>query len=229
MAAERARIEPQLTEGVIAGAHYPEEAQVDPRALMRALTAAISRPTAGGGRVATRTGCAARRLIIEHDRCVGAELAEGAADEERGDAVVLAAGSWSSLLPGVPADVPEVRPARGQMLLLEERPPSVRTMLFGAGSYVVPRGDGRVLCGSTQELVGYQRDVTAGGVHAILTGALSLVPSLGAASLTSTWSGFRPFIGDHHPLMGTSPLPGLFLRPDTIETAFCWPRRPRTP
>jgi len=127
--------------------------------------------------------------------------------------VVLAAGSWSSLLPGVPADLPKVRPARGQMVLLDERPPRVRSMLFGHGAYVVPRGDGRVLCGSTLELVGYRREVTAGGVHAILGGALSLVPALAQAPLTSTWSSFRPYLGsaDAPPLMGRSPLAGLFL------------------
>jgi len=204
------QIEPHLAGGVLAGAHYPDEAQVDPRALMRALAAATSRPplAGGSGRVTTRSGTTVQRLIVERDRCVGAALEDA---EERGDAVVLAAGSWSSLLPGVPAELPKVRPARGQMLLLEERPPGVRTMLFGPGAYVVPRGDGRVLCGSTLELVGYRRDVTAGGVHAILAGALAIAPTLAAASLASTWSSFRPFLGEHAPLMGASPLPGLFL------------------
>jgi glycine oxidase len=147
-------------------------------------------------------------LILERDRCVGAKLEDG---EERADAVVLAAGSWSSLIPGVPNDVPKVRPARGQMVLLDERPPSVRAMIFGGGAYVVPRGDGRVLCGSTLEFVGFRREVTAGGVHAILSAALSLVPSLAQAPLASTWSSFRPHLGEHAPLMGDSPLPGLFL------------------
>ena len=201
-------IEPALAEGVLAGAHYPDESQVDPRALVRALAVALSRPFPQGGRVTVRTGTTAKRLVMERGRCVGAETDGG---EERGDAIVLAAGSWSSLLPGVPPEMPEVRPARGQMILLEEQPPRLQTILFGPGAYVVPRGDGRVLCGSTFELVGYRRGVTAGGVHAILSGALSLVPSFAAASLASTWSSFRPFVGEHPPLMGTSPLPGLFL------------------
>jgi glycine oxidase len=201
-------IEPHLAEGVLAGAYYPDEAQVEPHALLRALATAVSGPIASGGRVTVRAGTTVQRLIVEGNRCVGAELEEG---DERGDAIVLAAGSWSTLLQGVPAEVPRVRPARGQMVLLDERPPRVRSMLFGPGVYVVPRGDGRVLCGSTLELVGYQRGVTAGGVQAILSGALLLVPTLAGASLTSTWSNFRPFLGDHAPLMGASPLPGLFL------------------
>jgi glycine oxidase len=201
-------IEPQLASQVIAGAHYPDESQVDPPSLLRALIAATARRIDGPGRVTTRSGTTVARLIIEGDRCVGAKLEDG---EERADAVVLAAGSWSSLIPGVPNDVPKVRPARGQIVLLDERPPSVRTMIFGRGAYVVPRGDGRVLCGSTLEFVGFRREVTAGGVHAILSGALALVPSLAQAPLASTWSAFRPHLGGHTPLMGESPLPGLFL------------------
>jgi glycine oxidase len=197
-------IEPELAERVVAAAWYPEESQVDPPALLRALVAA----TARSGRVTTRAGTTVQRLIVEGDRCVGALLEEG---EERGDATVLAAGSWSSLLPGVPSDVPKVRPARGQMVLLDERPPRVRSMVFGPRAYVVPRGDGRVLCGSTLELVGYRREVTAGGVHGILDGALAVLPRLGEAALAGTWSNFRPYAGGHAPLMGRSPLAGLFL------------------
>jgi glycine oxidase len=200
-------IEPELGE-LVAGAHYPDESQVDPPSLLRALVTATARRIEGPGRVTTRTGTTVARLLVEQGRCVGAQLDDG---ETRGDAVVLAAGSWSSLLPGVPGDLPKVRPARGQMVLLDERPPRVRSMVFGEGAYVVPRGDGRVLCGSTLELVGFRREVTAGGIHAILHGALELVPSLEDAPLTTTWSSFRPFIGEHAPLMGASPLPGLFL------------------
>ncbi len=204
-------IEPQLADTVRAGAYFPDESQVDPRALVRALVAAIALPFASGGRVAIRTGATAERLLVEAERCVGVHVGGGEDTEERGDAVVLAAGSWSSLLRGLPAGVPEVRPARGQIVLLDEQPPRTRAMLFGPGAYVVPRGDGRVLCGSTFELVGYRRDVTAGGVHGILGGALALVPSLSAAAITATWSNFRPYLGDHPPLMGPSPLAGLFL------------------
>jgi glycine oxidase len=123
---------------------------------------------------------------------------------------VLAAGSWSSLVPGVPAEVPAVRPVRGQMVLLDERPPRLRSIVFGAGGYVVPRGDGRVLCGSTMEHVGFRREVTAGGVHAILAAALACVPSLGSAQLAGTWSNFRPH-AESGALVGASPLAGLFL------------------
>jgi glycine oxidase len=197
-------VEPELARDVLAAAHFPEDAQVDPAALLRALMALLARDP----RVEVRSGTTVQQLLVEADRCVGVRLDEG---DLRADATVLAAGSWSSLIPGVPSGVPPVRPVRGQIVLLDERPPRARTIVFGAGTYVVPRGDGRVLCGSTTEHVGFRKEVTAAGVHAILGGALACVPSLGAAQLAGTWSNFRPHVEGQRGLVGASPLAGLFL------------------
>lgn len=197
-------IEPELARDIVAGLHFPDDAQVDPPALLRALMASLAR----SARIAVRAGTTVQKLLVERDRCVGVALDEGSL---HADAIVLAAGSWSSLVPGVPGSLPVVRPVRGQMVLLEERPPRVRSIVFGAGSYVVPRGDGRVLCGSTMEHAGYRKEVTAAGVHAILGGALACVPSLGTAQLAGTWSNFRPHVEGRGALVGASPLPGLFL------------------
>ncbi len=197
------QLEPELAEGLAGAAHYPDDAQVDPPALLRALMAILSRHP----RATVRSGATVERLLVEHDRCEGVVLDEG---ELRAQATVLAAGSWSSLVPGVPAAVPAVRPVRGQMVLLDERPPRLRTIVFGSGGYVVPRGDGRVLCGSTMESVGFRKEVTAAGVHGILASALTCVPSLGAAQLAGSWSNFRPH-AEAGALVGASPLPGLFL------------------
>jgi glycine oxidase len=140
--------------------------------------------------------------------CRGVLLADG--ELIAADAVVLAAGSWSSLVPGVPSSMPAVRPVRGQLVLLEERPPKLQKIVFLGGGYVVPRGDGRVICGSTMEDVGHRREVTAAGVHGILGAAIRISPALAHAELSRTWCNFRPH-AEGGPLVGASPLPGLFL------------------
>lgn len=203
-ASEARRVEPELAPDVVAAAHFPDDAQVDPPALLRALMATLARSP----RVTVRSGATVQRLLVERDRCAGVALDDG---ELRADATVLAAGSWSSLVAGVPSDLPVVRPVRGQIVLLDERPPRVGTIVFGGGGYLVPRGDGRVLCGSTTENAGFRKEVTASGVHAILSAILACVPSLGAAQLIATWSNFRPRIDADRALVGRSPLPGLFL------------------
>ncbi len=198
--AQARAIEPSLAEGLPGALHCPDEAAVDPPRLLRALAVATVR--AG---VTMRSGTTVQSLLLHGGRCVGVALEDS---EVRGDAVVLAAGSWSSLVPGIPAAI-KVRPVRGQLVELDERPPVVRTILFSSRGYVVPRGDGRVICGSTMENAGFRREVTAGGVHQVLAGALALAPQLTNAELTRTWSNFRPM--SDAPLVGKSALEGLFL------------------
>jgi glycine oxidase len=201
-AAARA-LEPSLTADLCGAAWFPDEAQVDPPQLLRALVAAVA--NAG---IAVKSGTIVQRIAHESDACRGVLLADG--ELIVADAVVLAAGSWSSLVPGVPSSMPAVRPVRGQLVLLEERPPKLQKIVFLGGGYVVPRGDGRVICGSTMEDVGHRREVTAAGVHGILGAAIRISSALAQAELSRTWCNFRPH-AEGGPLVGASPLPGLFL------------------
>jgi len=203
--AQARTIERELAADIAGAAHYADEAQVDPPQLLRALVVAATR--AG---VVTRSGTTVSTLVTEGGRCVGVSV--DGREILRADAIVIAAGSWSSLVPGMPAELPRVRPVRGQLVLLEERPPRLGTIVFDGHAYVVPRGDGRVICGSTMEDVGHRREVTAAGVHGILASALRVVPRLAEAEMMRAWCNFRPSVGgDGAPLVGASPLPGLFL------------------
>lgn len=203
-----AEVEPEIAPLYLGAAYYPDEAQVDPPRLLRALVAAVAR--AG---VAIRSGTTVASIVIERDVCRGVLTERG--ETIHAEVVVLAAGSWSSLVPGVPSSLPKVRPVRGQLAQLDERPPALRSIVFDGHAYVVPRGDGRVVCGATTEHVGHRREVTAGGVQQILASAIAIAPSLAKAELTSTWCNFRPQVerpeGDAGALVGPSPVPGLFL------------------
>ncbi len=196
-------VEPEV--GACRGAAwFARDGQVDPPRLLRALVAACA--DAG---VTIRAGTTVSRIVMRGDRCAGVEL--DGQEELEADVTILAAGSWSSLVPGVPSPVPRVRPVRGQMVELDQRPPRLRRIVFGGHTYVVPRGDGRVVAGSTMEEVGHRREVTAGGVSDILTGALANVPSLRAAELVRTWCNFRPCPEGDVELVGPSGVAGLVL------------------
>jgi glycine oxidase len=97
------------------------------------------------------------------------------------------------------------------MALLELRARPFEPLLFGAHGYLVPRADGRVVLGSTLEEVGFDKDVTLGGLHQVLGKALALAPSLADARVARTWAGLRPATADGLPVLGKGPLEGLFL------------------
>jgi glycine oxidase len=195
-------LEPKVSPKARSGLWFPDDAQVDPPALVKALE--LSALAKG---VSFRTGTV-RRILTEGDRVQGLSL-----DHERISAgsVVLAAGSWSGLVEGTSLPASVIEPVRGQMVLLSACPPIVRRILFSGHGYVVARRDGRVLVGSTMEKVGFQKGVTAFGLSSILSFAMELVPELASLPVTATWSNFRPRTRDGLPLLGRSPIAGLYL------------------
>ena len=97
------------------------------------------------------------------------------------------------------------------MITTQTRPPLFRRIVFGAGGYVVTRPDGRVLCGSTMERVGFQRGITFGGMADVIAKATRIAPSLRDAAIESHWSSFRPGTPDGLPLVGETRVEGLFV------------------
>jgi glycine oxidase len=193
-----------LGAGFEGGVWFAEDAQLDPPSLLRALQVA-----AIGAGVSYRSGSQVRRILVEDERATGVLLDDGT--RISAGRVVLAAGSWSTLVEGVPLDPGAVKPARGQIVELQLRAPRFSCVVFGPGAYLVPRADGRVLVGSTLEFVGYHKDVTASAVRDLLGAAIAMVPALGASSVSRTWSNFRPFAAGGGPLLGASELRGLVL------------------
>src|SRR5690606_38697198 len=87
-------------------------------------------------------------VAVENDAAVGARLDDGTV--VRADRVLLAAGSWSGDLEGLPpGTVPPVRPVKGQVIRLRTRVPfltrATRGLVKGSQVYLVPREDGEVV------------------------------------------------------------------------------------
>ena len=186
--AARARV-PALPKYVAGALWLPDEAQVDPRLLARALEIACAR--AG---VEVRTG-------VHVD----------SANVPDCDAVVVATGAWTDLLGDLPVRRTPVKPLHGQLVLLDAgTPPCLPTLMLHhapepRSTYIVPRSDGRVLVGATSDDSGYGKRVTAGGLWSLLGIATGMLPALRDATVLDHWSGLRPTSGDGLPLLGIHP------------------------
>lgn len=197
------RAEPALAP--VAGAlRFATDARVDPKALFRAVHIAAQRAGAS-----FESGAYVRRVLVAQGRARGVLVEDGTTYEA--PTVIVAAGSWSTLVAGTPIDDGAVVPARGQVVELSTAAPPVSHVILGPRCYLVPRDDGRVLVGATVEFVGYRRGVTAGAVRDLLDASIELVPELAHAALRDTWSSFRPFTPDELPLLGRTRIPGLLL------------------
>ncbi|MEV5980126.1 glycine oxidase ThiO [Streptomyces sp. NPDC052114] len=205
------RLEPMLAPGVRGGLRVDGDHQIDPRRLSAALLVACER----AGVVLHRAW--AERLRVVRDRALGVVLGDGT--ELTAPSTVLAAGSLSGRLAGVPDDVlPPVRPVKGQVLRLTVPKPyapflsrTVRAVVRGSHVYLVPRENGELVVGATSEELGWDTTVTAGGVYELLRDAHELVPGITELPLTETRAGLRPGSPDNAPMLGPSRLDGLHL------------------
>lgn len=120
------------------------------------------------------------------------------------DAVVVAAGSWSSGIAIPPAVAPPVHPIRGQLVQLRFASSPLARVVWGTAAYLVPWTDGSLLVGATVEDVGFDERVTAAGVRQLLDAASQLVPAALEGSFVDARAGLRPATADELPIVGPS-------------------------
>jgi glycine oxidase len=98
-----------------------------------------------------------------------------------------------------------ILPIRGQMVLFRA-PHRVFSHVLNEGPrYMVPRDDGRVIVGSTEEEVGFDKQTTAVEIQELTDLARRIVPALCDAIVEKTWAGLRPGTFDGFPYLGSIP------------------------
>jgi glycine oxidase len=115
---------------------------------------------------------------------------------------LIAAGAWTDGLLAHVGIRPGVHPVRGQIALLNPIRQLLKRILLQGKRYLVPRSDGRVLVGSTEEDVGFNKGTTASGIQGLLAFAQSVVPGLAQAEVERCWAGLRPGSRDGWPCLG---------------------------
>jgi glycine oxidase len=175
-----ADLEPALAEmKVPAVAVYLKERSVDPRAL---LAAALKAAKHRG--VDIKSGTAVTDLLFSDERVVGVNT-----DRTHYPAacVVNCAGAWAGTFSKHRFPT---RPVKGQMLAVAcARHDVLRHVIRTPEVYLVPRSDGRILIGSTQEEAGYDKRTDADTIHRMHQAAIRLVPALGQARILEDWAG----------------------------------------
>jgi glycine oxidase len=120
--------------------------------------------------------------------------------------VVVAAGAWSgALLEMLDMNLP-THGVLGQMMAVSMPPVRIRSIIAGGGGYIVPRSDGSVAVGATQEPeAGMDARVTPAGVRWLIDLVDRVVPSLNNGKLEATWAGLRPATGNGELVAGKLP------------------------
>ncbi len=199
------KLEPFLTPDVHGGVLFDGDWSVDNRRYTAALRRAMS-------------ACGVRMVRDRVTTVQTGSVRLDGGDPIHCDTVVVAAGSWTGQIDGLPGGLRSaIRPVKGQLLRLRHpdgmpqvTTRTIRATVRGDDLYLVPRADGEVIAGATQEERGDQ-EVTAGAVHDLLHDAMSVLPVVSELILAETCAGLRPGTPDNGPLVGWSGVDGVLL------------------
>jgi len=125
--------------------------------------------------------------------------------------VIVCSGAWTKDLLKKEICV-DIKPVRGQMLLYKLSKQILSHIILNQGSYIIPRQDGHLLCGSTVEHVGFENEVTPQARQELQTIAQQLVPLLAEHEPIKQWSALRPGTQRDKPYICEHPIiTGLYL------------------
>ena len=190
-----ARADPAIAP--VAGAlRHPRDGAVDVAMLIDALTAAAratGRITVVNANVASLTGVSSLlpNVLVAGSPALAAPT------------VVIAAGAWAAAIAGLPRALPIV-PIKGEVAFLSDSS-AVRQVTFGAGGYLVPRGN-ELLVGATSEDAGFDAIPSTVGTAALASTAGAMLRHWTRAQpFTTQRAGLRPMTPDGYPILGRDP------------------------
>jgi glycine oxidase len=201
--ASLAELEPNLASSKVAGltARCLDERSVDPRHLTAAAVAAAKH----------------RGIDFSSgDQVLAVEIAGGRATGVRTNKtqfaagmVVNCAGAWAGQIG--PHYFP-TRPVKGQMLcVIMPQKELVRHVIRTPDVYLIPRSDGRLVIGATQEEAGFDKQTVTETIQKLRHAAMDVVPKLAEARILEDWAGLRPGTPDALPILGATATPGYFV------------------
>ncbi len=191
--------EQKLNREIETGYLLPEMGQVRNPRHLKAL--AVGCGLRGG--VTFHSSLEVQGFETDGDRITGVRTRGGTIE---GDQFCLTAGAWSGELASQVGLKLPVKPVRGQIVLLSTVPRVLTRIVQQGRRYLVPRPDGRLLIGATEEYdTGFTKQNTTAGVTALLQFAAKIAPCLELAKIEQMWSGLRPGSPDELPYLGKVP------------------------
>jgi len=154
-------------------------------------------------------------------------VACGSLESWRCDRWLVAAGSWTSQL--LQRSLPDLRgvgsvfPVKGEMLLFKLPYRPFRSIINVGTRYFVPRQDGHVLVGSTEQEVGFDGTPSTTARDDLLAFVRQILPGLLDWPLVQQWAGLRPASFDQTPLLGAIPgHPDLLVASGHFRSGLQW-------
>lgn len=195
----------RVPEKFVGGLRLPEDETGDCHLFTTKLAALAS------ASVDFRYGVTVSDVLRDGDRVTGVQTSQGTVEA---DAVVVALGSYSPLLlRRVGIRIP-VYPVKGYSLtipIVEEEGAPVSTIMDETYKVAITRLGNRIRVGGTAELAGYDLSLRPSRRKTLENSVSDLFPDGGRVEDASFWCGLRAMTPDGPPIIGPTPVRGLYL------------------
>ncbi len=183
---------------------FPHVAAIRPPRLLKALIAQL---TDLGGELVE--GAAVDNIEIADSSVQGVHTN---GEFYAANRVVICAGAWSRELCAQYQFPPDIRPVKGQMVLVKLDTSPLSHILLAEGRYIIPRGGGEYLIGSTVENVAFDKSISSDVAESLVDFASGVCEDFSAVSIVKQWAGLRPGSPEGVPYIACHPqVEGLFI------------------
>jgi sarcosine oxidase subunit beta len=155
--------------------------------------------------------CEVRGFILESGKVAGVDTSHGAI---RADRVGIAAAGHSSVLAKLAGFRLPVTSYALQAMVSEPIKPVLDTVVLspGTGAYVSQSDKGEIVMGAMLDLFpSYAQRGSFAVKQAIIASVLALFPSFSRLQLLRQWAGIVDVVHDSSPIIGPTPVPGLYI------------------
>ncbi|WP_312795932.1 sarcosine oxidase subunit beta family protein [Tianweitania sp.] len=155
--------------------------------------------------------CAVTGFLIENGRCVGVETSRG---EIRAGAVGIATAGNSGVVAGMAGFNLPIKSYSLQAMVSEPVKPCLDTVVLylGTGTYLFQSDKGEIVVGGgIDRIPSYAQRGNPPVQATVLSGMLEMFPSFGQLKMLRQWAGVVDVVPDSSPIIGPSPVPGLYL------------------
>ncbi|MDT8861715.1 glycine oxidase ThiO [Alkalihalobacillus sp. MEB130] len=187
-------MEPTLSKDIKAAMYYPEESHVFAPDYVKALEAACRR---NGVKIHEHLEAVE---VVDFKQSITVRAKEG--KEFTGERLIVCSGAWSNELEDVFGIRIPVYPIRGQICAYDVPVDQVKHIVYTSQGYLVPKGNGTLVNGASEDIAGFKTDVTDKGIQRLTNWNKQVFPFLADMNPFHTWAGLRPATQDGFPLIG---------------------------
>lgn len=189
------KLEPHLSEEIVAALHYPQESHIYAPDYVKAMEIACKKLGVN---------------ILENlEETTVTEWKEKISIQDKSgkkyvaDYLVVSSGAWSGELEETFSIRIPVFPIRGQICAYKTAPDTLNHLVFTSQGYLVRKETGTLVCGATEDIAGFDTRVTERGIARLENWNPKVIPMLKEMTPFHKWAGLRPATQDGYPLLGS--------------------------